>query len=192
MNLVEALRQGEPVLLETDTVVGLHALATLPDTDQRLRNLKGSLPGKPFLLLFADTESAFEVGHPASDEQRETLERIWPGPLTALLRPTRDALAPWVHDHRSVAARVPDHPELRSLIREVGGPLYSTSANTTEQPPALDLDEARAGFPGLAAQGWGRPGGKLPSTLVDLTVSPAVVLRHGGAAWPTSREGGSS
>jgi L-threonylcarbamoyladenylate synthase len=179
-----ALRAGEIVLLTTDTVPGLHALATRPGAADELRATKGTSGARPFLLLFADAAQVLACGRTASPLDRDRLLRVWPGPLTALLCPTAEAPAAWVHERRSIAVRVPAHESLRTLIREAGGPLFSTSANRPGQSPAGDLASACGIFPLLRAYDLGGGSARPPSTIVDLTVSPGRVVRAGAVAWP--------
>lgn len=182
--LLAALRAGEVVLLNTETLPGLHAVAASKDSAQRLSALKDSPAGRPFLLLFADVETALRYGSPHDPHDADALEEVWPGPLTALLTPTARAPRHWIHEERTIAARVPDSPGLRHLLRELGGALFSTSANRAGQPPAEDLASACALFPDLLHGDLGTIPLGTPSTVVDLSVSPGRVLRPGAAAWP--------
>lgn len=180
---VSELRAGNIVILDTDTLPGLHGLAALPSTAQKLTETKGAAEGRPYLLLFADADSVFRWARPRAESDRPALRLAWPGPLTALLIPTDDAPAHWGRDGK-LAARVPASPELRRLLVEVGGPLFSTSANRAGEPPATTVSEARTRFPGLAGFQLGNEGGSSASTLVDLTCHPGKVLRPGPAPWP--------
>jgi len=90
----------------------------------------------------------------------------------------------------TVAVRVPAVAALRELILSVGAPLVSSSANLVGVEPALDLEVAARIF-GSKVDGrwdWG-PDENLagaPSALVDLTVTPFVVLRPGPVAFPSA------
>jgi L-threonylcarbamoyladenylate synthase len=179
-----ALRRGDVVILNTETLPGLHTAATAPEAAQSLTRIKGSVSGRPFLLLFADAEEVFRYAQPADVLDADRLERAWPGPLTALLTPRRSAPAHWIHEGRSLAARVPQAESLRELIAAVGSPLFSTSANRAGQDPATSLDEAREIFPDQVAAGLGITPLGMPSTVVDLCERPARILRPGAVAWP--------
>jgi tRNA A37 threonylcarbamoyladenosine synthetase subunit TsaC/SUA5/YrdC len=69
------------------------------------------------------------------------------------------------------------------LIRSAG-PLYATSANVSDEPDTLDADDVLIAFAtqpdGLdAVVDGGRVPGGVASTVVDLSVGPARVLRTG-------------
>lgn len=185
--LLRALRAGEVVLLNTETLPGLHASAELESSAPRLAELKGSTGGRPFLLLFDSTEAVLRYGSPLDPHDADALEDSWPGPLTALLMPTGRAPEHWVHEERTIAARVPEAPSLRRLIAELGGPLFSTSANRAGEPPAEDLETARGHFPDLAWSDLKTQPLGTPSTVVDLSVAPGQILRPGAATWPPRR-----
>jgi len=60
---VEALRAGKPVILPTDTVYGLCALAETAGPTERLYALKGRDHSQPSALLAADLDHPSPEGH---------------------------------------------------------------------------------------------------------------------------------
>ncbi len=77
--------------------------------------------------------------------------------------------------------RVPDYPPIAMLCERLGAPLAASSANLHGQPTpvtATDVElQLRDRIP-LILDGGRCPGG-LASTVLDLTVIPAVILRRG-------------
>jgi L-threonylcarbamoyladenylate synthase len=184
---LEVLRRGGVVLLATDTLPGLHALATHPGAAEALRSCKQSPPDRPFLLLFSSLDEVLRYGEPGSTRHLAALRRAWPGPVTALLNPTPLTPDSWTLDGDSLAARVPAREELRALIEELDAPLFSTSANHAGEEPARSMDEAASRFPEIPLLLSGEDGVEVEaSTLVDLTGEEALVLRQGTAVWPPS------
>ncbi len=108
------------------------------------------------------------------------LAAVWPAALTVVL----PARAPLPGSGTTVAMRVPAHALLRKLLAEVG-PLTATSANPSGQRPARRVEElgGLAEAVDLILDGGPTPGG-LPSTLLDLTVTPPRILRSGAFAVP--------
>lgn len=180
-----ALTRGEVVILDTDTLPGLHALATSDGAAARLAALKGHPPDRPYLLLVPTAEAAFRLGRAATEAQEARLRGLWPAPLTALLRPADDTPPAWAHEGRSVAVRVPALSALRRLLEALGGPLFSTSVNRAGESPAPDLDAARAAFPDLHFLDFGEGGVGAASTIVDCTGEPARIVRAGTVAFET-------
>ena len=173
------LRRRGIVVMRSDTVYGLHGVA--PATGARLTALKGRPDGKPLLVLLADGRSAETITGTAPPA---ALAGLWPGPLTIVLPVAEPAPTPVAAGARSLAVRVPADPALRAIIAAVGAPLYSTSANRTGEPPLGDPAALRAAF-GSSVElivDEGPVAAAVPSTIVDVTVSPPRVLRAGAVA----------
>lgn len=107
---------------------------------------------------------------------------IWPAPLTVIF-PIREPIAA-SRGGRTIAVRLPASKKLRDLLSLVG-PLTGTSANRSgEEPlftPAMVESEFRREID-LLVDGGKTPGGK-PSTLIDATREPPVLLRQGAYPW---------
>lgn len=188
------LAAGGVLLLATDTVCGLHARADDRTALARLVELKGRRPEQPFLVLAAGARQALAMCGDLVPGARSLCEAAWPGPFTFIL-PAAPGLDDLVLDigRRTVAIRVPGRADLRRLVERAGGPLASTSANVTGQPPLAGLDEAVAAF-GNRVDGWWAGGDGegpgvgtvlgTPSALVDLTFMPPRVLRPGPQPLP--------
>jgi L-threonylcarbamoyladenylate synthase len=147
--------------------------ATHPERIGALFELKQRPLDRRIPLLVAGLDQAMEAGAEADERARALAHRFWPGGLTLVLR--RGA--------ETQAYRAPDHPVALALI-EAAGPLYATSANISDQPDTLAADEVLVAFAmdadALAAvvDGGPVPGGRA-STVIDLSASPARVLREG-------------
>ena len=173
------LRRRGVVAMRSDTVYGLHGVA--PDTGARLTALKGRADGKPLLLLLADARAAEAVTGSAPPP---ALAALWPGPLTIVLPVAQPAPTPVAAGASSLGVRVPADPALRAIIAALGAPLYSTSANRAGEPPLGTAAALRAAFGGRVELivDDGPVTAALPSTVVDVTVAPARVLRAGAVA----------
>ncbi len=176
-----ALAQGEVVLLQTDTLPGLHARLDRPAALAAISQLKGRAPGQTLLVIAATTEDALALTGPVAPAVAAFLARCWPGPFTAIL-PARCDLPRAVvagDDPGTVAVRVPEPAALRRLLA-ASGPLASTSANRTGEAPAGDLAGAARAFPALSVWGGFRgPGLAAASAMIDLTGDGPRLLRPG-------------
>jgi len=173
VNAVDALREGLPVILPTDTVYGLCAL---PGYEEALYELKGRGRSKPVALLAADIASLLDAV-PGLD--RELLERYLPGPYTLVLPSPAGG---------TVGVRVPDlPPEAASVVRAVGV-VCATSANASGGPDPRrveDVPEKIRAACGAIVDAGELPG--VPSTVLDLTGAEPRVLRTGARAPQASR-----
>ncbi len=174
---LEQLRGGGVVVLPTDTLYGLHAVASEHDAVERIARLKGIDPERPFVHLAAEPDDVWRRTGTLDAALRERLARVWPAPVTVIL------LAPaGGGERRALAWRVPDHDDLRALIARVGQPLVSTSVNRSGEDPftdpraiadAFDVDLVLDGGP-LAGDA---------STILDGRCCPEKVVRAGRYDW---------
>jgi len=174
----ELLAGGAVVAFPTDTVYGVGVAASRPDRLEALFALKRRPADRRIPMLVSDLEGAIGLGATVDDRARALAARFWPGALTIVLPLGGD----------TQAFRVPDHPVAIALI-QAAGPMLATSANVSDEPDTLGADEVLIAFATqqdeLAAvvDGGPVPGG-VASTVIDLSVTPARVLRNG----PIGRE----
>jgi L-threonylcarbamoyladenylate synthase len=185
------LRGGGIVLLPTDTIYGLHTVATNDASIARLATAKGRDDAKPFVVIASSIEQLEEVGIDFPPDFRPSLGALWPAPLTAVL-PLRHPIAA-SRGASSLAVRIPAIPWLRDLVERTT-PLASTSANRSGSPPISSpsqlAPEVLERIDGVVDAG-SRVGE--PSTIVDFTQTPPVVLRQGDTTfaqelWKTLRK----
>jgi L-threonylcarbamoyladenylate synthase len=173
------LRDGAIVAFPTDTVYGVGVAASRPDRLEALFTLKDRPIDRRIPMLVAGLDQATDAGW--EDERARALAaRFWPGALTLVL-PRGEV--PSRSEGETQAFRAPDHPVALELIRATG-PIYATSANVSDQPDTLGADEVLIAFATrqdelAAVVDGGAVRGGVPSTVLDLSVSPARVLRPG-------------
>jgi tRNA threonylcarbamoyl adenosine modification protein (Sua5/YciO/YrdC/YwlC family) len=171
------LRAGRPVVLPTDTVYGVAALVDDAAAVADIFRRKGRDEAKPMAVLVADAAQASAL----TDADLGALADLWPGALTIVVHRTPGAelhLGPGAGGLTTVGLRCPDHDLVRALAAEVG-PLATTSANRAGEPsPSTAVEAAAVLGVGLLVLDGGSCEG-VPSTVVDLTVPPARILRVG-------------
>ncbi len=165
--LRRALAGGGIAVMPCDTIYGL--VGRVPDSEPRIRAVKGRSETRPFLQLIPDTSW---VARLSDAEVPPALAAHWPGPLTVVL-PSRGG--------GTVALRVPDSRLLRDLIGGLDAPVYSTSVNVSGSPALWRIADIRSEFE--AAVDMVVDAGDLPSgvasTIVDATSRPLRILRAG-------------
>jgi L-threonylcarbamoyladenylate synthase len=180
---VDALRAGKPVILPTDTVYGLCALAQLSGPTERLYALKGRDPAQPSALLAADLDMLFEAVPELLGRSALIAGALLPGPYTLVL-PNPAQRFPWLtgSSPEAIGVRVPTLPAVAARVVTETGCVVSTSANLAGGPDPRRLDEVS---PELLAQvGATVDAGELPgtpSTVLDFTGSEPRVIREGAA-----------
>ena len=169
------LRAGGVALLPTDTIYGLHAVATDERAITRIAEVKGRDEGKPFVVIAASLAQLESIGAVIEPGLRLALQSLWPAPLTAVL-PLRYPIAA-SRGIATLAARVPDLSWLRALLETIG-PLASTSANRSGEPPietpAQLAPALRERIDGIVDSG---PHSGEASTIVDFTGEEPRIVR---------------
>lgn len=189
--LADVIRRNGVVLMPTDTIYGLHALATSEAAIERIASLKEREEAKPFVVLGASMSQFEAIGVEFPDRTRRILEELWPGPLTAVLSLNRTIAAS--RGAKSLAVRVPDLQWLRELLT-LSGPLASTSVNISGGPPISAPEDAPRDMHDRldAIVNAGRREGK-PSSIVDFTEDEPRLIREGESfftqkVWKTLRK----
>ncbi|MCU4651348.1 L-threonylcarbamoyladenylate synthase [Roseibacterium sp. SDUM158016] len=126
----ELLAAGGLVAVPTETVYGLAADATDGRAVARIFAAKGRPAFNPLIVHVPDVAAVRRIA-----EMPGTAEALagafWPGPMTLVL-PLRDGagLSPLVSAGLpTVAVRVPAHPAMQAVLRELGRPVAAPSAN---------------------------------------------------------------
>jgi tRNA threonylcarbamoyl adenosine modification protein (Sua5/YciO/YrdC/YwlC family) len=178
---VAALRRSTPVAFPTDTVYGLGLPVAPNTTPAPLFALKGRDAHKPIPWLVADAQALEEYGEEVPTYALELARRHWPAALTLIVRASASAPASFVAPDGSIALRAPAHPVPLALIRALGVPLATTSANLQGEPPATSLATLNARLTArleLAIDGGPTPG-PTPSTIVSCLSEHPLILREG-------------
>ena len=176
-----ALRAGEIVALPTETVYGLAANALDPAAVSRIFAAKGRPSHNPIIVHVADLEMARRCASTWPAVADELARAFWPGPLTLVVPRSAQIPALVAAGGPTVGVRWPSHPFMQAVIRACGFPLAAPSAN-----PANAVSPTSAAHVAAALHGrvrWIVDGGQcqvgLESTVLDVSVAPARILRHG-------------
>ena len=172
----ELLKQGELVVVPTETVYGVAARADSPEALAKLCAAKGRDESKR-IALFADGIASVRAAGIHVDEIAERLAAaFWPGPLTMVLP---NAAGGWD------GFRVPDHAVALAWLRELGGVVPAvTSANRSGEPAARTAQEAWETLaPHVAlALDAGPVAVGAASTVVKVSAGAVEILRPGPLA----------
>ncbi|MFQ6101192.1 MAG: L-threonylcarbamoyladenylate synthase [Anaerolineae bacterium] len=183
---VEVLQAGGLVAFPTDTVYGLAAFPWGVDAVARLYEVKQRPADRPIPLLLSDASQLSRVAT-LPPRFRRPFRRLsayfWPGGLTLVLHKT-ESVPSAISPGSTVAVRIPDLPLAHNLIQAAGGILAVTSANISGQPNSITAQEVEVHLGDridLILDGGPCRGG-VPSSILDCTVSPPALLRHGAVS----------
>ncbi len=175
---VAALRRGEVVAYPTETFYGLGVDPFDAAALERLRALKGR-GEKAISMLIDGEEMLARLCAEVPARARALMGLHWPGALTLAL-PARPGLPEALVSDGCVAVRQSPHPVARALVAAFGGPVTTTSANRSGEPPASTAAAVRAalGDGCHVLDGGATPGGA-PSTLARVRGPTVEILRPG-------------
>ncbi len=184
LRAVEVLQRGGIVVFPTDTVYGVGAHALTDSAVAKLYQVKERPREQPIALLIAQAEDMATLASYVPHIAWQLAERFWPGGLTLVLpkAPSLATLATAGGD--TVALRIPNHPFTLALIRALGAPIATTSANLAGLPSPVTAQQAREQLGervDLVVDGGRCPGG-IESTVLDLSGPTPVILREGAVS----------
>ena len=137
---VEVLRRGGIILYPTDTVWGLGCDATNAEAVAKIYALKRSENKKSMLVLCASADMVVRYVDRAPGIAYEVME-LATKPLTLILPGAAGVAANLIPDEGTLGVRVPDHEFCRRLLRALGRPLVSTSANISGAETPVGLQD---------------------------------------------------
>ncbi len=177
----KTLRSGGVVAFPTDTVYGVGADPFQPEAVRKLYQIKGRPIDKPIPILVGSVDDVQRVAQNLPTIFGQLAEHFWPGELTLIVE-AKALPAEVTAGGHTVGVRMPDHPLALALLQRYGGAIATTSANKSDEPPATSAAEVRAELGelvGVILDG-GQTATRVASTVLDLSVLPPVILRHGG------------
>lgn len=178
------LKNGGLVAFPTETVYGLGANALDEPAVAKIFAAKGRPPSDPLIVHIATLAEIHRVAVQIPPVASQLAARFWPGPLTLVLQRHTQVPARVSAGLSTVAVRMPSHPVAQALLQAAGLPIAAPSANRFTRPSATTAAhvlEDLGGEVDIIIDG-GTASIGLESTVVDLTTTPATILRPGGIA----------
>lgn len=175
----DCIRADGVIAYPTDTLYGLGGNFFSLALSQKIDRLKKrcDLPYSVAVGTLAMLES-LAINIPEIFHLR--LRELLPGRFTFLFAASPAIDTRLLKNSAKIGIRLPDLPLLLQLIEKIGLPLVSTSVNRSGQPPLNDPAQIASEFPEIDLL---IDGGVLPaspgSTLIDVTVTPPKIVRHG-------------
>lgn len=181
---VDILKKGGVVAFPTETVYGLGALATNEVAVSEIFKAKGRPADNPLIVHIGHKDEVANYATTISRDAKKLMDAFWPGPLTLVFNRIPNSIAANVTPGvETVGLRMPDHPVALELLRKLKGPLAAPSANRSGKPSPTEaahvLEDLDGAIP-LILDG-GLTGVGLESTVLDMTTTPPMILRPGGA-----------
>lgn len=173
---VAAIRADQVIAYPTETVYGLGVNPFSETALDALFAVKAREADKPVLLIVDMPAQIERYVARLSVPALQCMEKFWPGPLSLLLPVAATLPDRLTGPDGHICVRCPENATARQLCSLWGGPITSTSANFSGQPPARNA--AAAALPGVSVVvDAGRCDALPPSTI--LNPDTGQILRAG-------------
>jgi len=178
------LRSGGLVAFPTETVYGLGADALNEASVMDIFAAKGRPADNPLIVHIAKFEQLEELSTDVTENAKLLTKHFWPGPLTIVIKVRSHVPKIVTGGLDTVALRMPRHNVALALIKKLGGGLVGPSANLSGKPSPTTAQHVYDDLNGRIAMilDAGPTVIGVESTVIDVTQSPPVILRAGGAS----------
>jgi L-threonylcarbamoyladenylate synthase len=181
LQAAKCIKQGGLIAYPTETVYGLGVDPFNQQALLRLFATKGRTAEKAIIVLIRGTIDLPTLTSDLPAIAESLINAFWPGPLTLIFKASAQLPKELLGGRDTLALRHSNAPIAQSLVDALGGPLTSTSANISGQPPAQSAQEVQNQLEShldLIINGGPSPQSQ-PSTLLDISTNKPIILREG-------------
>lgn len=185
--IVGLLREDALIAYPTDSCYALGCKVDSPTGGERIRRIRSLDDKHHFTLVCADFAQLGQFVR-LDNAAFRAIKAATPGPYTFILPATKEVPRRLAHPKkRTVGMRIPDHPVVRALLRQLGEPLLSsTLLMPGAQEPMTDGWRIKERLDHLISPSW------TPATAVGSPprswTGPRDIRRSCGSGWETRRD----
>ena len=185
--IANILKEDGVISVPTDTVYGICAKINSSKAYDRLVNIKKRPANKSFPVVCSDIEQIKSVAI-VNKRSEKLIKAFMPGPITLVLNKRPEAFSyinnAGMRETDELAVRMAPSKFLEELIKEVGSPLFLTSANKSGETVCKNLEAIEKVCPTLDGIVEGEVLFGEASTIIDCRSSDINIQRQG----PISKE----
>ncbi|MCK4621234.1 MAG: threonylcarbamoyl-AMP synthase [Desulfuromonadales bacterium] len=177
--VTECLRQGGVIIYPTDTTYGLGCDIFNRKGVKKIFQIKQRDSRKPFSFICTDLAEISNYAQ-VSNFAFKIMKRYLPGPYTFVLEATKIVPDSLSTRQKTVGVRIPDNRICQEIVRQLGHPLVTTSANLSGESAPQDprqIDENMGRMVDMVIDGGISLGEA--STVISLIDDKIEVLRQG-------------
>ena len=186
--IIDCLLSGGIIIYPTDTIYGLGCDIFQHKAIERICRIKNIDPRKAQLSFVChDLSDLSKYTKSISTPLYRMLKNYLPGPYTFILPASKEVPKILKSKKDTIGLRVPDNNITSTLVKELGHPVLSTSLPGQNVEEYTDPEIIYENFKNLVDIVIdGGIGGMVPSTIVDCTTDPPLLVRQGLGLWPGS------
>lgn len=176
--ICDLLKQGEIVIVPTDTLYAVAANALDPKAVDKVCRIKGIKSDKNTLSILCDGIAMASEYSRYDNSSFRLLKDNTPGPFTFIFK-SAPTLPKAFKERKTVGVRIPDNKVCRQIIERLGSPLMGTSIKVESDDYMINPELIAETYEGRAAllvdDG---DGGLEPGTIVDCTGRDPEIIRE--------------
>jgi tRNA threonylcarbamoyl adenosine modification protein (Sua5/YciO/YrdC/YwlC family) len=179
LEIVKMLEGGGIVAYPTDTIYGIGCDIFSKKGLEKIQQVKGRDKNKPMSFICSDLSHISQFAKVPNYAYR-IMKRLLPGPYTFILDASSEVPRMLMPKRKTIGIRVPDNTIALSIVKELGHPIITTSANFSGEDVISDPFEIERmmGKQLDAVIDGGNLSGD-PSTVIDLTGNAPELIRKG-------------
>lgn len=183
--VIECLLDGGVIIYPTDTIYGLGCDIFQHKAIERIARIKQVDPSKARLSFVCyDLSDLSRYTKSISTPLYRLLKTHLPGPYTFILPASREVPKILYSKKNTIGLRVPDNNIARTIVKELGHPVLSTSLPGEMVEEYTDPETIYSNFEKLVdIVVDGGIGGMIPSTIVNCTNDDYEIVRQGLGKW---------
>ena len=181
--IVTVLRSGGIIIYPTDTVYAIGCDIMNQKAVERVAKLKNIQVEKSrFSFICYDLSHLSDFTKPIPNNVFKLMRRNMPGPFTFILEANNNVPRYFKGKKKTVGIRVPDNDIIRTIVKELGNPIFSTSIHSEDEieaymtDPELIYEEYRDKVDMVVDGGYGD---NEVSTVLDCTGDDIEIIREG-------------
>jgi len=177
---VEALKNGEIIIYPTDTCYGIGGDIFSKKAIEKIYEIKRVPKNTPFSFICPDLQDISKYAY-VTDFAYRTMKKYLPGPFTFILEGSRQVPKLMLTKRKTVGIRIPSNNICLSIVKALGNPIISTTANIPDYGIMSDPREINEiigkNIYIIIDSGIIMP---TPSTVISLIDDEFTVIRDGG------------
>ncbi len=184
------IQEGGTVAFPTETVYGLGADALNAEAVKKLFEAKRRPADNPIIVHVAGKEYVYQLARDVPKVAERLIAQFWPGPLTLVLKRSKQVPDITVVGLDTIAIRMPRNKVALALLKESGTPIAAPSANLAGKPSpttAQHVIEDLAGRINIVLDAGPTEIG-VESTVINMISDPPEILRPGGTSYERLKE----
>ncbi|HTL08173.1 MAG TPA: L-threonylcarbamoyladenylate synthase [Chitinophagaceae bacterium] len=184
--IIDCLLSGGIIIYPTDTIYGLGCDIFQHKAIERICLIKNIDPRKAQLSFVChDLSDLSKYSKSISTPVYRMLRNFLPGPYTFILPASKEVPKILKSKKDTIGLRIPDNTIAATMVKELGHPVLSTSLPGQQVEEYTDPEIIYEKFKNLVDIVIdGGIGGMTPSTIVDCTTEPPLLVRQGLGQWP--------